>query len=98
MIIVFDSLGLRHLPTFKTLREYLVEEAKSKRGMDLSKDDIYGLHAKVYIRIQASVFLINFRCPVKVIIAIVEYFYFTILRHFYKILIDIYPIFWYYQI
>lgn len=47
MIIVFDSLGLKHTPTFKMLREYLVDEAKSKRGIDLSKDDIAGLHAKV---------------------------------------------------
>jgi Ulp1 family protease len=47
VIIVFDSLGLKHVPTFKTLREYLVDEAKSKRGMDLAKEDISGLHAKV---------------------------------------------------
>lgn len=44
---MFDSLGLKHVPTFKTLREYLVDEAKSKRGMDLAKEDISGLHAKV---------------------------------------------------
>src|SRR5947207_14652619 len=47
VIIVFDSLGLRHIPTFKTLREYLVDEAKSKHGMDLAKEDISALHAKV---------------------------------------------------
>jgi hypothetical protein len=49
VIIIFDSLGLRHNPVFKTLRDYLVEEAKSKHDMDLSKDDIAGLHAKVEI-------------------------------------------------
>ena len=47
MIIIFDSLGLKHVPAFKTLREYLVDEAKAKRGKDISKDDIAALHAKV---------------------------------------------------
>lgn len=47
VIIVFDSLGLKHVPTIKALRDYLVEEAKSKRGMDLAKEDIVGMHAKV---------------------------------------------------
>ena len=47
VIIVFDSLGLRHVPTIKALRDYLVEEAKSKGNMDLAKDDIVGMHAKV---------------------------------------------------
>ena len=47
MIIVFDSLGLKHVGTIKLLREYLVDEAKSKRQMDLPKEDIAGLHAKV---------------------------------------------------
>jgi Ulp1 family protease len=40
-------LGLRHNPAFRTLRDYLVDEAKSKRNMEISRDDIYGLHAKV---------------------------------------------------
>ena len=47
VIIVFDSLGLRHVGTIKLLREYLVEEAKSKRQIDLPKEDVSGLHAKV---------------------------------------------------
>jgi sentrin-specific protease 7 len=47
VIIVFDSLGLRHVPTIKALRDYLVEEAKSKRDMDIAKEDIIGIHAKV---------------------------------------------------
>ena len=47
VIIVFDSLGLKHVGTIKLLREYLVDEAKSKRQMDLPKEDVAGLHAKV---------------------------------------------------
>jgi Ulp1 family protease len=47
VIIVFDSLGLKHVGTIKLLREYLVDEAKSKRQMDIPKEDIAGLHAKV---------------------------------------------------
>ena len=47
VIIIFDSLGLRHNQTFKTLREYLVDEAKAKRGIDISREEIHGLHAKV---------------------------------------------------
>jgi hypothetical protein len=29
------------------LKDYLVEEAKVKRDMDISKEDIVGMHAKV---------------------------------------------------
>jgi len=47
VIIVFDSLGLRHVGTIKLLREYIVEEARSKRQIDLPKEDVSGLHAKV---------------------------------------------------
>lgn len=47
VIIVFDSLGLSHVYAFKILREYLIDEAKTKRGMDLAKHEIAGLHAKV---------------------------------------------------
>ena len=47
MIIIFDSLAFKHVPIIKTLREYLVNEAKSKRGMDLAKEDISALHANV---------------------------------------------------
>jgi len=47
VIIVFDSLGLKHVQTIKALRDYLVEEAKAKRDMDIAKEDIVGVHAKV---------------------------------------------------
>ena len=47
MIIVFDSLGLKHVPTIKALRDYIIEEAKSKRDIHVSKEDIHGMHAKV---------------------------------------------------
>ena len=46
-IIIFDSLKLKHAPTIKALKDYLVEEAKVKRDMDISKEDIVGMHAKV---------------------------------------------------
>jgi len=49
---VFDSLALPHVHAFKILREYLVDEAKAKRGMDIAKDDIAGLHAKVLLFIE----------------------------------------------
>ena len=47
VIIIFDSLGLKHNQTFKTLRDYLADEAKAKRGIDISREEIHGLHAKV---------------------------------------------------
>lgn len=87
VIIVFDSLGLKHNLVFKTLRDYLVDEAKSKRGMDLSKDDIAGLHAKVE-SIQAHD--ADRRSLDKVITAIVGCFCYIMLRSSFKILIDIY--------
>lgn len=44
---MFDSLGITHPNVFKTLRDYLVDEAKEKRGMDISKDSLHGVYAKV---------------------------------------------------
>ena len=44
---MFDSLGISHPNVFKTLRDYLVAEAKEKRGMDISKDNLHGVYAKV---------------------------------------------------
>lgn len=44
---MFDSLGITHPNVFKTLRDYLVDEAREKRGMNISKDDLHGVYAKV---------------------------------------------------
>lgn len=35
-IITLDSLGNAHAPTCRALKEYLIEEAKAKRGIDLT--------------------------------------------------------------
>ncbi|KAL7816464.1 cysteine proteinase [Trichoderma aethiopicum] len=35
-IITLDSLGNAHAPTCKALKEYLIEEAKAKKGIDLT--------------------------------------------------------------
>ncbi|EMR10257.1 hypothetical protein PNEG_01523 [Pneumocystis murina B123] len=47
VIIIFDSLGGQHNITLKNLRDYLYEEAKDKRGLELNKADIAGIHANV---------------------------------------------------
>ncbi|CAF3467227.1 unnamed protein product [Fusarium graminearum] len=36
-IITLDSLGAAHTPTCKCLRDYLVEEAKDKKGIDITE-------------------------------------------------------------
>ncbi|GKT98580.1 unnamed protein product [Fusarium langsethiae] len=36
-IITLDSLGAAHTPTCKCLRDYLVEEAKDKKGLDITE-------------------------------------------------------------
>lgn len=46
MIIILDSLGLAHSKTVRHLKEYVVEEGKSKRSMSSSIDDIKGMNAK----------------------------------------------------
>jgi Ulp1 family protease catalytic subunit len=45
-IIILDSLGSPHPNTVKNLKEYLVAEAFSKRGMTITKDDFKGVTAK----------------------------------------------------
>ncbi|KAJ4140932.1 hypothetical protein NW768_000139 [Fusarium equiseti] len=36
-IITLDSLGASHAPTCKVLRDYLIEEAKDKKGIDITE-------------------------------------------------------------
>ncbi|KAK7204361.1 hypothetical protein BZA70DRAFT_280573 [Myxozyma melibiosi] len=43
-IYVLDSLGLRHNTIFRPLRDYLVAEAKDKRGLTIDRDDIKSKH------------------------------------------------------
>jgi sentrin-specific protease 7 len=45
-IITFDSLGLSHPATTRALKDYLLEEAKDKRGMELDDAQIKGITAK----------------------------------------------------
>jgi len=47
VIIIFDSLSLKHLSAIRTLRDYLIEEANSKHQVTVTKDAISGMHAKV---------------------------------------------------
>ena len=44
-IITLDSLSLRHSPTCINLREYLVEEIKSKRGIEIPTPGAIGMTA-----------------------------------------------------
>ena len=44
-IITLDSLGLKHSPTCINLREYLVEELKSKRGIEIPTPGAIGMTA-----------------------------------------------------
>lgn len=45
-IITFDSLGLTHSPTIRTLKNYLHEEGKAKRGLEWDDASIKGVTAK----------------------------------------------------
>ncbi|KAI9780101.1 MAG: Sentrin-specific protease 6 [Peltula sp. TS41687] len=46
VIITLDSLGLPHSTTIKNLKQYLVEEALSKRQLEIDVKDISGMTAK----------------------------------------------------
>lgn len=45
-IITFDSLGLTHSPTIRTLKDYLREEGRAKRGLEWDDVPIKGVTAK----------------------------------------------------
>ncbi|OJZ82240.1 hypothetical protein ASPFODRAFT_210962 [Aspergillus luchuensis CBS 106.47] len=46
IIITFDSLNVPRSPTISSLREYLYEEAKSKKGVEIDKGLIKGMRAR----------------------------------------------------
>ncbi|KAK4985701.1 hypothetical protein LTR50_005793 [Elasticomyces elasticus] len=46
VIITLDSFGSAHSAEVRQLKDYLVEEAKAKRGMNFARDQIKGLTAK----------------------------------------------------
>ncbi|GLA49343.1 hypothetical protein AnigIFM63604_005006 [Aspergillus niger] len=46
IIITFDSLNVPRSPTISSLREYLYEEAKSKKGIEIDKGLIKGMRAR----------------------------------------------------
>ena len=45
-IVILDSMQISHNKAVATLKEYLIEEGHTKRGMDLNKDMFQGMHAK----------------------------------------------------
>ncbi|KAE8411745.1 hypothetical protein BDV36DRAFT_305465 [Aspergillus pseudocaelatus] len=45
-IITFDSLDLSRSPTISNLRDYLYEEAKSKRGIEIDRSLVRGMRAR----------------------------------------------------
>lgn len=45
-IITFDSLGQTRSQTIRILKDYLIEEAKSKRGMEFEESQMKGINAK----------------------------------------------------
>lgn len=46
LILTFDSLGLAHPPTIRTLKDYLLAEGRAKREMELDVSRIKGMTAK----------------------------------------------------
>src|ERR1700704_558521 len=60
-IIILDSMGFgtsSRPTTIKNLREYLVAEATTKRGLEIKKDDIDATYAKVRASAPPKVVLI----------------------------------------
>jgi sentrin-specific protease 7 len=46
MIVILDSLHTPHQNTIQNLKDYLIAEAKSKRGIDIARDSIRGANLK----------------------------------------------------
>jgi hypothetical protein len=78
------------VPTIRALKEYLVEEAKVKREMDISKEDIVGMHAKV----NSYSIIFNRRSLYKAITATAESSWYILSRNSSVTQIDICPISW----
>jgi sentrin-specific protease 7 len=49
MIVILDSMGGSHGRTISNLKDYLVEEARTKRGMEIDKNTFKGHHARAGI-------------------------------------------------
>jgi len=45
-IVLLDSLSGTHSATIRNIKDYLIEEGKSKRGLDISRDELQGIHAR----------------------------------------------------
>ncbi|ODV88426.1 hypothetical protein CANCADRAFT_46310 [Tortispora caseinolytica NRRL Y-17796] len=42
LILVFDSLGIGHQNIYRPIRQYIYEEAKARKGVEIDTDDICG--------------------------------------------------------
>jgi hypothetical protein len=54
MIVILDSLGGTHTKTISNLKDYLVEEGRSKRSIEVSRDVLQGMHARAGIPMQEN--------------------------------------------
>jgi Ulp1 protease family, C-terminal catalytic domain len=53
-IVIIDSMSTAHSNTIRNLKEYLVAEAKAKRGMEIEREDFQGINAKRGIPMQGN--------------------------------------------
>ncbi|KAF2140198.1 uncharacterized protein K452DRAFT_52644 [Aplosporella prunicola CBS 121167] len=54
VIVILDSLGFPHGKTARHLKEYLVEEGKSKHGLSFGVEDIKAMHSSKFIPQQSN--------------------------------------------
>jgi len=45
-IVLLDSLSGTHSATIRNIKDYLIEEGKSKLGLDITRDELQGIHAR----------------------------------------------------
>jgi len=53
-IVLLDSLSGTHSATIRNIKDYLIEEGKSKRGLDITRDELQGIHAREGIPKQSN--------------------------------------------
>lgn len=53
-IVIIDSMSTTHPNTIRNLKDYLIAEARAKRGMDIEKEEFQGVNAKRGIPTQGN--------------------------------------------
>jgi len=44
-IVLLDSLSGKHSATIRNIKDYIIEEGKSKRGLEITRDELQGINA-----------------------------------------------------